>query len=124
MKASMCRLLVAVAAVAALAVMSTGAALAEQSYPDGTGDAGAGTDISSITVRNDQSGAVSIQVGVVNPIVDNHGLIVFIDADKNQSTGGDGDEFIMLGGPLIGSVFLAWNGSGFVPASPPGFARG
>jgi hypothetical protein len=115
-------LLATLSAIVAVAMAS--AALADQTYPDATGDAGAGSDISGITVRNDLAGNISIQVGTVNPIVSNHAIFVFIDADKNQSTGGQGDEYWMYGGPLVGVGFFAWNGSDFVEASPASFRVG
>ncbi len=118
------RLLAVAALAGAVAVVATGAARADQSYPDPSGDAGSGSDITSMTVRNDQAGAITIQVSTANPIVSNHALLVFIDADKNQSTGGDGDEYWMYGGPLVGVGFFAWNGSGFSETSPGSFSVG
>lgn len=110
-------LLVSMAALAG----STGAG-AEQSYTDPVGDAGPGTDIAAITVRNDQSGLISIQVGSASPIVGNHAVAVFIDADKNQSTGDAGDEAWMYGGPLVGSAFLTCTSAGCSRANPASFS--
>jgi hypothetical protein len=124
MRHSVRRLVLTAGVAVVIAVIAAGAALADQSYPDATGDAGSGSDISGITVRNDQAGLISIQVATVNPIVANHALFVFIDADKNPSTGGQGDEYWMYGGPLVGVGFFGWNGSDFVEQNPGSFLVG
>lgn len=108
--------------VAAFTVVMT--ASAEQSYTDPTGDAGPGTDIASITVRNDQSGGISIQVASASPIVGNHAIAVFIDADKNPSTGDGGDEAWMYGGPFVGSGFFSCTSGGCSPTNPGSFSVG
>lgn len=104
--------------VAAFTVVMT--AGAEQSYTDPTGDAGPGTDITSVTVRNDQSGLVTIQIASASPIVGNHAVAVFIDADKNPATGDDGTEAWMFGGPLVGAAFFSCSAAG-CSESNPGF---
>jgi hypothetical protein len=124
MRLTIRRFALAAGIAVAIAAAASSAALAEQTYPDGRGDAGSGSDITGITVRNDLSGTISIQIGTVNPIVENHALIVFIDADKNPSTGGEGDEYWMYGGPLVGIGFFAWNGSDFAETSPGSFVVG
>lgn len=100
---------------------STGAA---QSYTDPAGDAGVGTDITGITVNNDQSGLISIQVASASPIVGNHAVAVFIDADRNGATGDDGIEAWMFGGPLVGAAFFSCNSGGCTETNPPGFGAG
>lgn len=106
---------------ALLALAATSAALADQSYTDANGDGGPGTDITGVTVRSDASGKVTIQLASASPIVANHAVAIFIDADKNQSTGDQGDEYWMFGGPLVGSAFFAWNGSDWTEPNAPGF---
>jgi hypothetical protein len=102
-----------------------GSAGADQSYTDPTGDAGAGTDIVALTVRNDAAGNISIQVASASPIVANHAIAIFIDADRNASTGSSsGDEYWMYGGPDVGIAFFVWNGSQFVQTSPASFRAG
>jgi hypothetical protein len=95
---------------------------AEQSYSDPGGDAGPGTDITSVMVRNDQAGLISIQIASASPIVGNHAVAVFIDADKNPATGDDGDEAWMFGGPLVGSAFFTCNSGGCSETNPAGFS--
>ena len=70
------------------------------------------------------SARTSGEIASASPTVANHAIAVFIDTDKNQSTGGDGDEVFMLAGPLVGGYFASWNGSDFVPSSPSGFSVG
>lgn len=107
------------AAVAAFTVTMT--ASAEQSYTDPGGDAGPGTDITGITVKNDQAGLITLQVGAANPIVANHAIAVFIDADKNPATGDDGIEAWMYGGPLVGAAFFSCSAGGCNETNPAGF---
>ena len=107
------------ASIAAFTMAMT--ASAEQSYTDPGGDAGVGTDITGITVRNDQAGLITIQVGAANPIVANHAIAVFIDADKNPATGDDGLEAWMYGGPLVGAAFFSCSSAGCSESNPAGF---
>lgn len=108
----------------AAALVMAASATADQSYTDARGDGGPGTDIVALTVRNDTAGNISIQVQSANPIVENHAIAIFIDADRNPSTGEDGDEYWMYGGPAVGVGFFAWNGSQFVAMSPASFQVG
>ena len=99
-------------------VMTAGA---EQSYTDAGGDAGVGTDITGINVRNDQAGLITVQVTSASAIVGNHAVAVFIDSDKNPATGDDGDEAWMFGGPLVGASFFSCNSGGCSETNPPSF---
>lgn len=117
------RVLLALLLLVALGI--TPSAGADQSYTDPNGDGGPGTDITNVTVRNDvNTGMITIQLGSASPIVANHAIAVFIDADRNQATGGQGDEYWMFGGPLVGRAFFAWNGSQFVRTNPASFSAG
>lgn len=100
---------------------STGAG-AEQLYTDPSADAGPGTDIVGITVKNDQSGLISIQVSATGLIFGNLGVAVFIDADKNQSTGHAGDEAWMYWSPPVGGAFFSCTSAGCSPANPASFS--
>jgi hypothetical protein len=102
------------------ALLMASAAGADQNYSDPAGDAGVGTDIVGITVGNDAAGAISLRIATATTVPFNHALMLFIDADKNPATGGDGDEFVLIGLP-IGTIFLAWNGSTFVETFPASF---
>ena len=106
------------------ALVAAAGAGADQGYSDARGDAASGTDITDMTVRNTAAGDISIQVGLANPLPGNHIVEVDIDADKNSSTGDDGIDYYMYGGPLFGANFFAWNGSAWVQTFPPGFAIG
>jgi hypothetical protein len=117
MKRFVLTLLAALVAVFTMAVTAG----AQQSYTDPAGDAGAGTDITSITVSNDQAGLITMQIASASPIVGNHAIAVFIDADKNPATGDDGDEAWMFGGPLVGAAFFSCNSGGCTPTTPAGF---
>jgi len=108
----------------AVALSMAASAGADQSYTDPNGDAGVGTDITNVTALNDTSGLIRIQIQSASPIVGNHAVAIFIDADRNQSTGNQGDEYFMFGGPEVGIVFLAWNGSQMVVTNPASFSAG
>jgi hypothetical protein len=111
--------------VAASALAAASSAGADQSYSDPRGDAGVGTDIIALTVRNDSAGNLSIQVASASPIVPNHAIAIFVDTDRNASTGSPtGDEYVMFGGPATGVTFGVWNGSQLAGASPPSFSVG
>jgi hypothetical protein len=114
--------LLSILGVAGVALALTVSAGADQSYTDPNGDGQSGTDIVAVTVRNDAAGAISIQVQSASQVVANHAIAIFIDADRNQATGGDGDEYWMFGGPLVGAAFMAWNGSGFSETDPASFS--
>jgi len=118
------RLGLAAALAVAVAAIAAGGALADQSYTDAGGDAGPGTDVTAITVRNDQAGGITIQVGSASPVVANHAIAVFLNTDRNAATGGQGDEYWMFSGPLVGSRFFTWVGSGFALTSPASFSAG
>jgi hypothetical protein len=110
-------------AVASVAVLVTaGATGAAQSYTDPSGDAGPGTDITGITVDNDQAGMLTMQITSASPIVANHAIAVFIDADKNPATGDDGIEAWMFGGPLVGAGFFTCTAAGCSPSGSAGFS--
>ena len=95
-------------AALAVTLAVSASAVADQSYTDPGGDAGVGTDIVGATVRNDiSSGTITIQVASANPIVANHAVAIFIDADRNLSTGDQGDDYWMYGGPATGIAFFA-----------------
>ncbi len=114
--------LVALAVASAAVLVTAGATGAAQSYTDPGGDAGPGTDITGITVDNDQAGLITMQITSASPIVSNHAIAVFIDADKNPATGDDGIEAWMFGGPLVGAMFFTCNASGCSPSASAGFS--
>jgi len=117
MKRFLSVLFAACVAVFALAVTAG----AQSTYTDPGGDAGVGTDITGISVSNDQAGLITMQITSASPIVGNHAIAVFIDADKNPATGDDGDEAWMFGGPLVGAAFFTCNSSGCAESSAPSF---
>jgi hypothetical protein len=109
----------------ALGLGFVSSAAADQTYSDPTGDGKVGTDIVTTAVRNDPAGNIAIDVTSVNPVVSNHAIAIFINADNNGSTGSPtGDEYWFYGGPAVGRGFFAWNGSDFAPASPASFTAG
>ena len=74
-------------------------------------------------MNNDQAGMLTIQVASASPIVGNHAVAVFIDADKNPATGDDGIEAWMFGGPFVGAAFLSCSASGCSESNPAFGAR-
>ena len=116
-------LLFLAAVVLMLTIVSPAAA--DQIFTDPAGDGKVGTDIVTVAVKNDPSGNIAFDVTSVNPIVSNHAIAIFVDADHNPATGSSaGSEFWFYGGPAVGVHFFAWNGSGFAAASPGSFSAG
>ena len=120
---------VAVAAVAialvALPAIALGSAAHmatnSQSYQDSTGEEPAAPDITSIGITNDDTGAITFQINIANrpAFTEDMLLDIFLDTDKNASTGASqlfGSDYLIELQP--GSVGLfQWNGSDFVFAS-------
>jgi hypothetical protein len=118
MKRRLHRLGFAAAMVVVVAAAATGAALADQSYTDPTGDAGGGADITGVAASNTTDGIVSVQTSLAGPLPSGHAVSLEIDSDKNPATGPGGTDHVVIIGPaLIG--FFDWNGSDFVPGTPP-----
>ena len=69
-----------------------GAAGAEQTYTDGSGDSGTAPDLTQVVVSND---ATQVTFRIAAPgrtPTDTEAHVLFIDSDANASTGDDGDE--------------------------------
>jgi PKD repeat protein len=111
---------------AVIVLVVAGSAGADQSYSDPQGDAGVGTDIVTVTVRNDSAGNLAFQVASASPIVPNHAIAIFINADRSTATGAPpaGDDYVMFGGPATGVLFGVWNGSQFALATPSSYRVG
>jgi hypothetical protein len=114
-------LLALVVALCAGGASASSKAGADQGYSDPVGDAGVGTDITNLSVSNDAGGTIVFQVQSASPVVSNHAIAIFIDADRNPATGSGGDDYWFFNGPLAGRAFFAWNGSAFVQQSPASF---
>jgi hypothetical protein len=100
-------------------------AAADQTFTDPSGDGKVGTDVVTIVVKNDTAGNISIDVTSVNPVVSNHAIAIFVDADRNPATGSpQGHDYWFYGGPAVGVGFFAWSGGTFVPTSPGSFSAG
>ena len=88
-------------------------------YQDSTGENANALDISTVTVSNDDTGLVTFDLKFANrtPNPDTDSVIIFLNTDRNASTGNPG----WLGAEyLIGwwgdSALLQWNGSKMVNA--------
>ena len=81
--------LLALVTVVALAIGGTALAANTGSFGDPTGDAGAGPDIASVSIANDDAGTVTIRVALGDraALGANDELLVGIDADQNPDTG-------------------------------------
>ena len=76
--------------VVVFAAALAGGAFADQSYPDARGDAGVGYRHHRYDRHERRKRWDRLQVGAATPLVANHAFMIFIDADKNQSTGRSG----------------------------------
>jgi hypothetical protein len=112
--------LLAFTVVGLVALTFVSAAAADQTYPDPGGDAGAGTDLLSLTIANDASGTISLSFTAAQPLVDNHVILVVIDADRNRATGVAGFEYEMFAFPSGGAMFV-YDGTTYVEVAPASF---
>ena len=115
--------LVAIALIALPAIALGSAARTatnSQSYQDSTGEDPAAPDITSIGVTNDDTGAITFQINIANrpAFTPDMLLDIFLDTDKNASTGASqffgADYLIELQPGAVG--LFQWNGSNFVGA--------
>ena len=97
-----------------------GAAGAEQTYTDGTGDNGAAPDITQVVVTNDTT-QVSFQIAVPSRLPDNEAHLLQINTDGNAATGDEGFDlqaFMLFPGISVET----WNGSAWVDAPTTGIS--
>jgi hypothetical protein len=92
-----------------------------QTYQDSTGEDAAAPDITTVTVSNDDAGAITFQINIANrPALTPDMLIdILVDSDNKPATGepnSGADYAIEL---VAGAVDLfRWNGSDFVSGAP------
>ena len=79
-------------ALVVFGAIAAGAAAAERSYTDDTGDSGTAPDLTSVTVT-DSNGFLAFKIA--GNLVPSSSLVIFVDTDRNQSTGDDGDELMV-----------------------------
>jgi len=110
--------LVATAAVlvAAIALAASASGAGGKSFSDSAGDGSAALDITNVTVSSSGS-RVTFRIDVANaPVLGEDDLVgLAIDADRNEATGGDGVDDVVL---LVGAgalVFGKWDGSKLAP---------
>lgn len=117
-----------VAFVGLVTIDSAGSARSDRTYTDPRGDAGPGTDITDVTVRNDTAGNITVQIAIASPLPDNHYLALHFDADNNPATGlllqGQGSDFYGYGSKSFGQGFYRWSGSQWELMSASGFQAG
>ena len=125
MKARLLLLLVLGVALAAMPAVAFGDSARHlknsTTYPDSTGEDPAAPDITSVVVSNDDAGLITLQVNVSNrpTLTADMYFLIFLDTDKNQSTGASdflgADYAIQL---VPGAVDLfQWNGTTYVRAA-------
>jgi hypothetical protein len=103
--------------VAALALATTAAA--ERTFADPAGDAGTAPDITQVVV-SDGVGLISFLVSV--PLAPSTAVALYLNTDRNASTGKDGNEFVVVASidPEGAKVFDGerWNGSAWEEHEP------
>jgi hypothetical protein len=80
--------LVLVAAFAGGAAAQTAgpATAANQTFPDPTGDAQGGPDLTGVSVSDDASGRITVHIALAGPITNTAGFGIFLDTDMNGQT--------------------------------------
>lgn len=101
-------------------------AVSEQGYTDPAGDVGEGLapDLTGITAFNSPAGALGFRIGYANRACVGAGdsLAVFLDLDRNPSTGSPTGGFeyaLFLDGSTRRASVGQWNGSSFATTSIP-----
>ena len=105
-------------ALGALAFASP--AYADQNYTDGTGEDAASADITTIAVANSPAAKTltfKVQIGNMPTLEDNALLVVFIDSDRNASTGDNGFEYAFLA-DKTGYELDKWDGTQYAAVNP------
>ncbi len=110
-------------AVAAALVLAA-PAHADTTFNDPAGDSGAAHDVTTVTVSIDATEVV-LHFPVPNPFpnlrqADDQAWLLMIDADRNPSTGDDGEEVRVF--QRSSASVEVWNGSGWVDAPPNGIS--
>ncbi len=101
-----------------------------RTFTDPTGDsAGGAPDIASVLVGNTRAGIIRLEISIANapPLLRDVDFVgVFINADRNASTGGLGgfEYTIQTTGGIPGQlVFGRWNGSTYAATSAPSLVK-
>jgi len=104
--------LIALTAIVAGCLTAAAALAGERAYTDDTGDAGTAPDLTSVTV-SDTNGFLAFKI--MGNLAPSTSYAIFIDTDRNQSTGDDGDElWVGLDQETDGKTYWyadRWNGS-------------
>jgi hypothetical protein len=105
-------------ALGALAFASP--AYADQNYTDATGEDAAAADITTIAVANSPAAKTltfKVQIGNMPTLEDNALVVVFIDSDRNVSTGDSGFEYAFLA-DKTGYELDKWDGTQYTAVNP------
>ena len=100
---------------------STHAVANSQTFTDSVGEDANAPDITSVAVSNDDAGAITFTINISNrpALTPDMFLLVFLDTDRNASTGdpdGLGAEYVIQLVPGAVDLFQ-WNGTDYVPAA-------
>jgi hypothetical protein len=107
------------AALLAVAVLGVSVAGAESSWTDPAGDAtGDAPDITGVQISNDSGGQLLFSIAVSN-LTPESSLYLFLDTDKNATTGHEGNEYILSwdssSEPDYNGWYIErWNGTSWV----------
>jgi hypothetical protein len=108
----MSRMLFTLAAALALLAPAAASAAGSVTINDARGDAGASPDITRVVVTDDGAGTFTfaIELATMPDLQPDGFLVVFIDADRNITTGPNGSEFFVAAIPG-GAALSRWNGT-------------
>lgn len=84
--------IVVLVAVAAVGIAATLAQAGEKAYVDAAGDSGTAPDLGNVVVT-DTNGFLAFKID--GTLVPSSTFVIFIDTDRNQSAGEDGDELMV-----------------------------
>jgi hypothetical protein len=92
--------------IAAVGIAATMAEAGEKAYVDAAGDAGTAPDLTNVTVT-DSNGLLVFKID--GTLVPSSAFEIYIDKDRDQSTGDDGDELSLV-------VFMEGDGKAYYDA--------
>ena len=99
-------------ASAAVALLCAQAARADTGFTDPAGDAGGSPDLTEVTVANDAEGRIVFRVAFAGgaPLPRAGDVAIFVDADKDVSTGESGRDYRIVLNGLETWSFSRWDG--------------
>jgi hypothetical protein len=114
--------IVAFGVAVAMTTAGSQAAPVPAEFIDPTGDAGAGPDITNVTVSADDAGLITFRIAMPNrpTLGPAHETHIYIDSDQSMATSFSSGADLLLWSDATGFGMVRWNGSTFADPTRPG----